>query len=109
MKRFADLSITEGVLMRGLLESIFADGRSVGLRAEGEKLLGQTREIEAVEQAYRDYVFGSATLTVFGKGPENQGVIVLVHGNEEDLISDYSVSLEPLIKPINDFIENKAA
>ncbi len=36
---------------------------------------------------------------------ENSSFVQLIYGNDEDVISDYGVSLEPIIAPIYEWIE----
>jgi len=114
MKRFADLSITEGVLTQMLFNTILADEtQGIILVADGNALCKATRRMEDLEKVYNDYIFMTMQVLVTTEsesdGGEILGQIILVHGNEEDLISDYSTTLEHVVRPVLNFIDGKQA
>lgn len=111
MNRFSDLSIAESIIVRKLIQSILAvkGGLRIRIEADGEEVIAPTRSEAAIERAYDQHVFDVAQWIVTNKNGLGIGSLMLVHGNDEHVISDYTPNLEWIVAPINDFIDGKAA
>lgn len=105
MKRFADLSITEGVIVDLIIARAIETDRMISVVVDGDvTIVGPTTDRAMIEKAYKQYIFDRADWIIRNTKGEQTGVVVLVHGNQADLIVDYSLALEAFVAPINDFI-----
>ena len=93
----------EATICRLLLTSIVADGCSVGVDDGDGVQLGDTSHLLSA-------IFGveEAKLRVY-RGRSFIGTVSLVRGNDGwDVISDYTTSLEAIVKPANDYADRLA-
>lgn len=88
-----------------LVDALLADGYSLSVSCDG----GETREIEKStdKAAILKEIMASDEDYVYCHKDGRRPHIFLVYGNSGwDVISDYSESLEPIIRPVYDYVES---
>ncbi len=96
-------------LERQIIERLLADlaegGYSFALSISGDQISGWETSVAPIVKAMENHVFSEAFLEVVSINVVGRtAYILLVPENGYEVISDYSISLEPVIKPINDDI-----
>ena len=78
--------ITGGQIVNKLVETILAQGYSIALEAEGEPFLDATRDKDEILRN----VDASTFITIVIVQEKEVGYFLIIWGNDEDIISDYS-------------------
>jgi hypothetical protein len=83
-----------------LIDCLWSDGYALSVYHDGEYLLNDSTDKNLIIDSLFE---NEADFLIASKKGEPERFIHLVHGNVEDLISDYTAILEPVIKPAIDF------
>ena len=98
----------ELAVVRHMLGQLLAAGHPITVNDGEDFPVKRSTDIEAIIQAA--FAVDECWLSVHKGKKELLGVIYLVFGNDGwDVIADYHVSLEELLKPTNDFAEALSA
>ena len=103
--RFTTVNLTENAIIAFLVSSLRQMDCEIGVHDGEERVLalGKHDLIDVLKHV------GHTDETLLKVLPPEPGakiaLIQLIHGNESDVISDYSVSLEERMKPTFEFIE----
>ncbi len=98
------VSYIEKQIINKLLDTIFADTRLIGVHVwDGEDWAHSfpTKDRSTVEAVIGDTDQTHIHIT-YMDGSKRDGSVMLVHGNDVDVISDYHVHLEAFVKPASD-------
>jgi hypothetical protein len=83
-----------------IIDCLWSNGYAVSVYHEGEFLLSDSTDKNLIIDSLFE---NEADFLIASKKDESDKFVRLVHGNVEDLISDYTAILEPVIKPAIDF------
>ena len=92
-----DNNFIEAEIVKRLFKALAAAGNPVVNVWDGE----EDNPVTTLEEVY-EVVFNLDQSHLF---TESGAWVFLVSGNDWDMISDYNVSLEDAIKPVNDWVE----
>lgn len=97
------MSFIEKSIAIRLVKAILKDGNMVTVYNGGEKpeLKNSTNRKEILKTMNQT---GIDEIVLRDKDEKHLGWIQLVYGNDWDLVSDYSVALEEMLKPVNDWV-----
>lgn len=95
----------EGRVVRRTIQALLQAGYTIDLNDGGETTVFCSRSLDELMQAAfstdEDYLIARDKET--GK---KVGMVFLVYGNDgHDVVSDYSLSLEDVMKPVNDYAD----
>jgi hypothetical protein len=90
-----NLSTLEAAIARATLAPLLAAGYTLTVRDEdGDKPVIDSRDLDAVVAAIGE----TCTTKIFATGgKDGDGWVLFVHGNDEDVVSDFTVNLESLL------------
>lgn len=95
--------LIELAILRKLVQALVAAGYAISVDSGGEDYdLSNSRDTEAVMADV--FAVDDCILHII-KGREHIGFVRLILDNGPDCISDYSVNLDDIIKPANDYAE----
>lgn len=97
---------TERRIVGRLVRDLLAAGHALSVHDGEETVVTKCREEEIIFNALAST--DCDTLYVH-KADRSRSFVLLIWGNGRDIISDYGVSLEPVIAPISDWIEETFA
>lgn len=102
----------ERTIVRRLVDDFLANGAVLGVNDGEEITLARSADANAVMKALfttdEDYLLVWANGDHFN--PNATGWVRLVYGNDgEDVVCDYTTNLEPMMAPINAWVERTFA
>jgi hypothetical protein len=97
-------SIVERRIVGRLVEALLAAGYSLGVNDGEERTITNSKDADAIYKALAST--DSDTLIAHFPDSDREAGVLLIWGNDVDVISDYHTSLEPVLAPINDWIGN---
>ncbi len=104
-----NLIFAERIIVKALVKELFKNGYQIQVQEEGEPVTEWTEEPAKV---FKEVGACCDTLLACQKDGAEGSFVHLIHNNGNDgldVISNYSVSLEPVMKPVFNLIERMEA